>query len=216
MAINYILSFLIFLVAAAGESKEKEASQQWCNGKTGTVFTVWGRSDCPKTPGTELVYAGIAAKSEWTVKGGGIDYQCLSRQPQSLTLKPGIQQPRSYITAVEFEDWEGGPLSRFNLGDITCAVCFTSSRSTTLMIPGRVQCPAGWTVEYSGYLVAERWFHTNPSNHICLNKNMAIIGIKKNTHGGIAVHVEVKCYHNKNYCPPYTNGNEVTCAVCTR
>ena len=183
--------------------------------KGGAVFTVWGKSACPTTEGTQLVYVGLVGKTLWSEIGGGIDYQCLSKQPQYLTVKNGIQGPRAYMTGVEYEDWEGGQLSTKHHLGVPCAVCYTSSRGAVLMIPGRYQCPSSWTTEYYGYLVAERHSHPNPSTHACVHKDMeAIPGTSANTLGGIMMHVETKC--TTHICPPYQPGKEFTCAVCSK
>ena len=43
--------------------------------------------------------------------------------------------------------------------DVPCAVCRPRHRSTVMMIPGRLQCPGGWTREYPGYLMTTRHGH---------------------------------------------------------
>ena len=84
----------------------------------------------------------VVSKTLWSEIGGGVDYQCLSKQPQYLTVKCGIQKPRAYMTGVEYEDWEGGQLNTVSFLGVPCAVCYTSSRGAVLMIPGRYQCPS--------------------------------------------------------------------------
>ena len=37
----------------------------------GVTYVRWGRTTCPNTPGTELVYTGRAAGSSWDISGGG-------------------------------------------------------------------------------------------------------------------------------------------------
>ena len=43
----------------------------------GAVYTRWGRTICPNTIGTELLYAGITSGSPHTQHGGGANYLCL-------------------------------------------------------------------------------------------------------------------------------------------
>ena len=49
----------------------------------GVVYTRWGRTTCPSTPGTQLLYAGRVAGSYFTERGGGANYihTCLPEQP---------------------------------------------------------------------------------------------------------------------------------------
>ena len=45
---------------------------------------------CPNTTGTELVYAGRAAGSYYSQKGGTSDHLCLPEQPQYGAYGPGV------------------------------------------------------------------------------------------------------------------------------
>ena len=42
----------------------------------GATYIRWGRTTCPDTEGTELVYKGRAAGSYWDHSGGGANYLC--------------------------------------------------------------------------------------------------------------------------------------------
>ena len=43
----------------------------------GALYTRWGKTTCPGTPGTELVYSGLAGGSLYSHSGGGANYLCL-------------------------------------------------------------------------------------------------------------------------------------------
>ena len=162
------------------------------------------------------MYDGIAGRTEHSVKGGGIDFQFLSKVPQYLSVSSGIQQLRSSLSAVEHEDQEGPTLtsSTFRKAGLYCAVCYTQTRGASIMIPGRCQCPGNWTTEYFGYLSAERGGHISPSTYICIDNNL-VPKSKVNPYGSTTMKVEMKC-HNTHICPPYEEGKELTCAVCTK
>ena len=51
-------------------------------GIAGLVYTRWGKTICPSTSGTELVYAGRAAGSDSHAKGGGSDILCMPNDPE--------------------------------------------------------------------------------------------------------------------------------------
>ena len=53
----------------------------------GVTYVRWGRTNCPNT--AELVYAGRAGGSLWSVNGGGSNYQCLTNEHQSFFFEPG-------------------------------------------------------------------------------------------------------------------------------
>ena len=131
----------------------------------GVAYTRWGRTICPDTPGTELVYEGVVAKSHWSEYGGGIDYQCLPNDPDYLEFLSGVQTTRAYVYGVEYEQfvWLDGPYRAVHFHGAVCAICHTSTKGSSLMIPGKTKCPKGWTQEYYGYLMAERHSHKSPS-----------------------------------------------------
>ena len=63
----------------------------------GVVYTRWVRTTCPNTYGTQLLYAGRAAGSHYTDRGGGANYLCLPEQPQYSNYTPGVQTGRAYL-----------------------------------------------------------------------------------------------------------------------
>ena len=108
-----------------------------------------------------LVYKKRAAGSHYTHKGGGGgNYQCVTEEPETFSFDPGTVDA-AYIYGAEYQ-MEGNipSLSRTNHDhDVPCAVCYISPRETVLMIPGRYTCTSGWTREYYGYLMSERYNH---------------------------------------------------------
>ncbi len=68
----------------------------------GVVYTRWGRTTCPGTGGTELLYEGLAAGSHRSHKGGGADYLCLPKDPQYSAYQRGDYQA-NYLYGVEYE-----------------------------------------------------------------------------------------------------------------
>ena len=68
----------------------------------GVTYIRWGRTTCPDTPGTELVYSGRAAGTHFNTQGGTSDYLCLPDNPQYLTYRPGVQG-HSPIHGAEYE-----------------------------------------------------------------------------------------------------------------
>ena len=184
----------------------------------GVVYTRWGRTTCPNTTGTQLLYAGRAAGSHYTQRGGGGNYLCLTEQPEYSNFTAGTQSGRAYLYETEYETGgpgETGPLSSLNDRNAPCAVCYTSTRATVVMVPGQVTCPSSWTKEYYGYLMAERHTHHRSTFECVDQSSQSISGSHANTDGALFYHVEVKCSHGIP-CPPYDTQKEVTCVVCTK
>ena len=182
------------------------------------VYTRWRRTTCPNTYGTQLLYAGRAAGSHYTDRGGGANYLCLPEQPQYSNYTPGVQSGRAYLYGTEYQaggphQQDNGPLS---LGDhnVPCAVCYSSTRAAIVMIPAQYTCPSSWTREYYEYLMGD-WYGYRRTTFECVNQSpQSVPGSIADTNGALFYHVEVKC--NGIPCPPYDTQKEVTCVVCTK
>ena len=184
------------------------------------MYTRWGRTTCSNTSGTQLLYAGRAAGSWYGQSGGGANYLCLPEQPQYSTYTAGVQSGRAYLYGAEYQtgaSFADSPFISVHDHNVPCAVCYTSTRETVVMIPARQTCPPSWTQEYYGYLMAER---SHPAHYRstfeCVDQSpQSVPGSIADTNGALFHHVEVKC----NYgiaCPPYDTQKEVTCVVCTK
>ena len=165
------------------------------------------------------MYAGRAAGSRYTEKGGGANYLCLPEQPQYSTYTAGTGSAKAYLYGAEYETrgYANGPLHSVYEHNVPCAVCYTSTRVSVVMIPARVSCPTSWTLEYYGYLMAER-SHSNHhrSTFECVDHSpQSIPGSHANINGALFYHTEVQCSRGIP-CPPYDAQKEVTCVVCTK
>ena len=179
----------------------------------GTVYTRWGRTTCPNTPGTELVYAGRAGGTHHNTQGGAANHLCMPENPDYLRFTPGVQGGNSQVRGVEY-DTGGGPLRSVFQHDAPCAVCRTSARVTVLMIPAKTQCPPSWTLEYTGYLMAE-YNDGHRSTFECVDKDPETVpGGAVNTNPAVFYHTEASC--SELPCPPYDPQKELTCVVCTK
>ena len=178
------------------------------------MYTRWGRTTCPDTPGTELVYAGRAGGTYYSHKGGAADYLCLPESPDYLRSTPG-HQGRSPVYGAEYESGDGnGPLASVHDHNVPCAVCHTSGRDTALMLPAKTQCPPSWTLEYNGYLMTEHYTQHRTAFE-CVDKDPECIpGSARNEDGALFYHTEATCTGLP--CPPYDSSKELTCAVCTK
>jgi len=174
----------------------------------GAVYTRWGRTTCPTTSGTQLVYAGRAAGSWWSHSGGGANYLCLPDNPNYLRYTNGRQEGRAGIYGTEYKTHDNGPLSAVTDHNVPCAVYYA-----VVMIPGKTVCPSSWIHEYYGYLMANYdTFHSTKFE--CIDRSpQTIPSSASRTDGALFYHVEAQCH---GICPPYTDGRELTCTVCTK
>ena len=179
----------------------------------GLVYTRWGRTTCPPTSGTQLVYEGRAVGSHHHHKGGGSDILCMPEDPEYLAYAPGVQG-HSLIYGAEYWSHPGQPLESVHQHNMPCAVC-CGNRSKVLMIPAKVNCPLQWQREYYGYLMAPHSLYNYRASFICVDKDPELVpGEAGNVDGSNDPHhVEATC--DGLLCPPYDPQKELTCVVCT-
>ena len=89
----------------------------------GTVYVRWGKTSCPNSNDTELVYSGLAGKARYNHKGGGGNYQCFPEDPEYSDYRGGVQG-KSLVYGVEYHE----PISQLgsidlNRHNVPCAVC---------------------------------------------------------------------------------------------
>ena len=185
----------------------------------GVTYIRWGRTTCPGSQGTELVYKGRAAGSHYTHASGGSNYQCLTEDPENFDYGPG-NADQAFIYGAEYQFYGNVPSSSLPLHDhdVPCAVCYVATRNTVLMIPGRYTCPQNWTQEYYGYVMTERSAHSSHKGRTtfeCVDAAPETIFGGHADHNGVLFHfVEPRC--GSLPCPPYEEEKELTCAVCSR
>lgn len=180
-----------------------------------SIYVRWGRSNC--TEKAQLIYSGITAGAPAFQKGGGGNFLCLPDNPVYTTTEAGENNDRSKIRSTQMYGAGFPPFQPFsdNREDVACSVCRSPRRSTVLMIPGRNVCPSeDWTLEYEGYLAAPR-ITIERAEFICVDGTPeGYPGTEGHNPGPSELHpVESIC--GDLPCPPYVNGYELTCAVCT-
>ena len=177
----------------------------------GMVYTRWGKSSCPSTPGTELVYAGRTGGTQFSHRGGGANQLCMPLDPQYSSYTPGVQG-YSYMYGAQ----PVGHISTKQNHDAPCAICYVFTRETVLMVPAKTSCPTSWIKEYQGYLMSEHRERQGRSTFICVNSAFeSALGSQGHVPATDLWHIEAACNLGLP-CPPYVDYKELTCAVCTR
>jgi hypothetical protein len=195
----------------------------------GVTYYRWGRTTCGN--GSEVVYKGYMAGAHYSIDfvGSGANYLCVPENPQPGPGNvAGIQQASGRLYGVEYQlnDPYGPnqPFSFENNGgqslqyqDAVCALCHRPKRSSNAMMPGRQDCLAGnsdWILEYKGYLMSAH--HSGiRTEYVCVDE------APEARPGGEAINFQstfdpVQAVCGTLPCPPYIQGDEVTCAVCSR
>lgn len=185
---------------------------------TGATYVHWGKSNCPGQ--SSLVYAGVVGGKHYTQKGSGTNYLCLHSNPTYDRPRVGRGPHGAYIYGTEFEAGSFPGLPELpKESEVACSVCLANSKREVLMIPGVNSCPGAqdWTEEYHGYLMANHHDYY-ATEFICVDHEAE--GIPRTGHDNdpsLLYMAEGVCSGNGGGlpCPPYIDGHEVTCVVCS-
>ena len=136
--------------------------------------------------------------------------------PDHIEYDSGVET-LSQIAGVEYYYATLPSLSSFNFENVPCAVCYVATRSVSVMIPAKTQCPTQWTLEYIGYLMAENIDINSRTVYECVDKDPESVPGSSGISGNPRVEfvlTEPTCTGLS--CPPYDAEKELTCVVCTR
>ena len=165
----------------------------------------------------DFVYSGYAA-GRHHLEGGGTNLLCLPEKPNWNRYSDSADSYRGHIWGAEIDmdvDSEGKVFEdRVDGKDMPCAVCMTS-HSITHMFPGRATCFSGWSMEYSGYLMTNYRKRAHNMEYICLDaRPEGIPHGDAGDHENVLYLVEARC--GSLPCPPYVEGRELACTVCSK
>lgn len=163
-----------------------------------------------------MCYPGFIASGHHDNTGGGGNHICLPNQPKYGKYTNSFERTGA-IYGAEYEVSSFNPFKQnVHDHDAPCVVCYVRSRGAQLMIPARDDCPNGWTEEYHGYLMTAHWNHKKPRDFICVDWDAeSVPGSHANHNGALLYLVQANCGFFST-CPPYYEGRELTCAVCTK
>ena len=158
---------------------------------------------------------GITGGKSYDSPGGGVNTLCLPHNPDNAPQDfPTSQELSSSIYGSEYQF----TYQRFAQDDdVPCAVCHVNTATSLLMIPAKSTCPIGWNMQYNGFLVSDAYhpgFYS--SDYVCLHNDAEYLtegSRQHNMNGHILYPVQAAC--GSLPCPPYKNGQYITCVVCT-
>ena len=163
------------------------------------------------------MFTGYTASSHYFHSGGGSNYICLHSQPEWGRYTDGFQS-YGYIHGTEYQIYTNNPFSKSTQAlaenDAPCAACYIT-KSATIMIPARKTCPEGWSKEYGGYVMAEKHEHKGRTTYVCVDGDPDVrAGGGADRHGALFYNTEATC--GSLPCPPFVQGRELTCVVCSK
>jgi hypothetical protein len=204
-------------------AKRNATGTAWecANAPHGVTFTRWGRDDCPT--GTTTVYSGYAGGKDNGDSGSGSNPLCLVATPSWDHVTPGLPSGGDYAQLVGVEYRTSGTglatapvFSGLHNRNAPCAVCLDVEADVEIMQPGSKVCPLGWNTRVMGYLMANKAF-SDGSSYVCVDREAEAAGTDATNQGNSGRWYPVEAIGTDSSLPAaYTNGNEVTCAVCTR
>ena len=168
------------------------------------------------------IFTGYAAGKHRHETGSGANILCLHKNPVYDYYLDGNQDGRGRIYGAEYEPDDGNSKDvahnlipdEDNDKRTPCTVCQMASHRNVLMVPGVRTCDPGWTLEYSGHLMSAKYTDKSPTEYVCVDGKAEYI---PSTGGDSDQHllypVEGQC--GSLPCPPFVNGRELTCAVCS-
>ena len=175
--------------------------------KTGSVFAI-----AVAVPLLFCNFTGFTGGGYFNNYGSGVNYLCLP--PDPIWGKSYRSLNYSLLYGAEYD--QSGPFFGLNNpDDVPCAVCRSHSGLTKMMLPARNECYTGWRKQYSGYLVTGADGHGASKDYICIDQSpQALQAGGHNDEGALLYVVQAKC--GSLACPPYQDGQYITCVVCTK
>ena len=183
-------------------------------GSSGVTYIRWGRTVCPQ--GTSLLYTGVAAGTKYDTEGGTSDTLCLAGNPQ-YKAGDASSSNAAKLSGVQNEvRGSSAPLNNRYHTYLPCALCYTTTKSTSFTLPGRYTCPSGWTSEYAGYIMTE---HTGSNrggrrDTICVDQDAETASTKGSALASMLYLMQVSCIGLD--CPPFDSQKPLTCVVCSK
>jgi hypothetical protein len=190
---------------------------------SGITYVRWGRTVCPE--GSSVVYTGYAAGAYYmntetgSGSGSGSNTLCLTDQPEWDGLSQvlsDLDELGAAIYGTEFatSDYASPALRDLQAYDARCVVCEVPANQV-LMIPGTTKCPASWTTQYFGLLMANISLPpATKSEYVCVDLAAERAGSPADVDGNLWSPTETIC--GALPCPPYAPNREVGCVVCTK
>ena len=182
------------------------------------------------------VCAGYAAGPMEDEGGSGSNFLCLPANPEWKTNGTTSDSPLYFkygeLVGVEYYVGMDVAFSKVNnnnndlFGNLApCVICHVTRRSSVLVIPAIIQCPANWTVEYRGFMVSSTSDDRQSSpvqpldikkrgSYLCWDDAPEAGPAYNGLQHALIVPVEVIC--GSLPCNVYPNRQEINCVVCSK
>ena len=161
-------------------------------------------------------FKGYTAGKPYNETGSGVNTLCLPHYPDEAPHDfPTRLLAEGHVSHLYGSEYQFTYQKFAQDDDVPCAVCHVTIATSSLMIPAKTTCPSEWTMQYNGYLVSD-YFNYNAFDYICLHNDAEYMteGARRhNDDGHILYPVQAIC--GSLPCPPYKDGQYITCVVCS-
>ena len=185
----------------------------------GSVFTNWGRSDCPT--GSEELYEGFAFGSGYDDEGGGNNVLCLKSGGAGISFT-GFERSQLYpLTTVNYPPSFPSEITKGVF--IRCAVCYNSNSSCYIKVNNRTDgggnwlCDGSYTVAYEGYLggaIRTAGSNLTTRDRQCINRNFDGATVPATTPSASRGIVHGTMVRDNLGLTGYNNETFIRCSVC--
>ena len=165
-----------------------------------------------------FVLKGITAGKAFNEPGSGVNTLCLPHNPDDAPHDfPTRLQGAGFVSHLYGSEYEFTYRKFAQNDDVPCAICHVTIAASSIMIPAKTTCPSGWTMQFTGFLVSDYFGGSNHAfDYICLHNDAEYMteGARRHDDNGhILYPVQATC--DPLPCPPYKNGQYITCVVCS-
>ena len=174
----------------------------------GSVFVEWGTTTCPSN--SFLIYTG-SAMGAYSSYAGGYETLCPAPVPDYL-LYNAASAGGAYVYQAHYQTSTGGVTSfkPLNNGGVPCSMCQRpNTRPYGLVVPGSTQCPLGYALDYSGFLMSPA-ASGQRGQYSCFAEGSVTTGSRSSS-GALLYEVQGMSPLPPNYFSRY----ELPCATCS-
>lgn len=155
-----------------------------------------------------------AGKHTSSYTGSGTNTLCLPHDPDSLPSDFPTTTYSSRYASLYGAEYQFTYKNVAVDDDVPCAICKVKPATATMMVPAKLSCPQGWTLQYHGYLSAA-YYSEQPTDYICVDSDPEFFeGLRQVNSDGHLLY-PVRSYCGALPCPNYKSGQYLSCAVCT-
>ena len=114
---------------------------------------------------------------------------------------------------VEYRDPPNSDLDWF---EVPCAVCAVTGR-LVVMMPGTNLCDEGWSMEYVGYIAAQRTLDNRFRTEFqCIDEDAETTNYTNGGNNRGALFYPAQAICGSLPCLPYVDNKDLLCVVCSR